>query len=315
MKSALAKLGLVLTGLALVLILGEGAARLYYLVAWKVPFFDQLRIRRKHEFGWEGRRVFGPLDTQRFRVLVVGDSMTHGLGISDADLYSSVLGRRLNVEVFTYGGGGYGTLQEYLVVDHYLPIVRPDLVVVQVSFNDFINNSFELERASWLNNNLAIRPYLEGGRIRYRFPSRLGRAASQSRLLYWFAMDSARVAVGLTSKGLLYTVEDDIGPAFAPFQRAIATTEEIFAKLKARVEPIPLLVFAADGPVPYWNQILARQHIPFYDGVPGAIVSEERRLGASLRPDGAHWNVRGHAVAGQDLAGWLVRQEYVGPRR
>ena len=92
--------------------------------------------------------------------------------------------RRLNVEVFAYGGSGYGTLQESLVVDHYLPIVRPDLVLLQVSYNDFINNSFELERASYYNNNFLLRPYLEGDRIRRRFPSRLGGAAGYSRLAY-----------------------------------------------------------------------------------------------------------------------------------
>ena len=73
--------------------------------------------------------------------------------------------RLLDVEVFMYAGPGYGTLQEYLALDRYLPEVRPDLVLVQLCRNDAVNNLWALERSSYLNNNLMVRPYLEGERI------------------------------------------------------------------------------------------------------------------------------------------------------
>jgi hypothetical protein len=322
MNVALARIGLVVFGLVMTLGIGEAAARVYYKLAWDIDFFQALTIRRDSEFGWEGRVVFGDLNTHRRRLLVVGDSMTFGTGVLDADLYSSVLGRQLNMETFTYGGAGYGTLQEYMVVDHYLPIVRPALVLLQVSFNDFINNSFELERGSWLNNNLAIRPYLEaadlvtgqGERIRYRFPSSLGRAASQSRLMYWFAMDTSRVTATLAAKDVLYTVESDMteqsGRAFRAFQKSLATTETIIGKMKSRLGSIPLVVFAADNGTGYWQAILQRQEVPFFDGVATAIEQAERQ-GSSVRPDGAHWDTRGHRIAGQTLAKWLAEQRMV----
>jgi lysophospholipase L1-like esterase len=308
LKFAFVKIGLAVGALMFTLLLGEVIARVYYRAAYGVSLFGN--IRRDHEFGWEGRRVFGDPQTRRFRLLVVGDSMTNGAGVPDADLYSSVLGRRLDVEVFTYGGGGYGTLQEYLVVNHYLPIVRPDLVVLQVSYNDLINNSLELERASYFNNNFAIRPYLEGDRIRYHSPSRLARAASRSRLTYWCVMNGSRVAATLATKGLLHSVEIDMeqGLTFEPLRRAAATTETLVAKLKARLGPVPLVAFAADH-ARYWPGILQHQHVPFFDGVPSAIENTERVLGASVRPDGAHWDVRGHRVVGEVLAPWIAEMQ------
>jgi hypothetical protein len=306
LRLTLAKLSLAVCSVIFVLLLGEVAARGYFRAVQRVPFF-QARTWRDHEFGWEGRRVFGDLQTRRPRVLVVGDSMTNGGGIPDGDLYASVLGRRLNVEVFTYGGSGYGTLQEYLVVDHYLPIVRPDLVLLQVSFNDLINNSFELEGASYQNNNFLLRPYLEGDRIRFRFPSRLGRPAGYSRLAYWLAMETSYASVTLVRMKLLHTVELDMhaeGLDFAPLRRAVETTERIIVKLKARLGLVPLLAFTADGdPRGLWEVVLHNQHVESFGRVPAEVVFAERRFGTPMRlADGAHWNLEGHHVVGELLA-------------
>lgn len=308
-RRALAKLSLAVGSLILVFLLGEAAARGYYRAKHRIPFF-QARTWRDHAFGWEGRRVFGDLQTPRPRMLVVGDSMTNGGGIADADLYASVLGRRLNVEVFMYGGSGYGTLQEYLVVDHYEPIVFPDLVLLQVSDNDLINNSFELERASYYNNNFLLRPYLEGDRIRKRFPSRFGGAASYSRLGYWLAMETYFAAVRLVRMEVLHTVEQDMyagGLNFPPLRRALDTTERIIAKLKARLGPVPLIAFTADGePRGLWEIVLRNQGVEFFGRVPTEVVFAERRLGTPMRlPDGAHWNAEGHRVVGELLAEWI----------
>ena len=318
LRRVLAKLSLAVGALIFLVLLGEVAARGYYRVQNRIPLF-QARTWRDHEFGWEGRRVFGDLQTRRPRVLVVGDSMTNGGGIADADLYSSVLGRRLNVEVFTYGGSGYGTLQEYLVVDHYLPIVRPDLVLLQVSYNDFINNSFELERASYHNNNFLLRPYLEGDRIRKRFPSRLGGAAGYSRLAYWLATETSYAAVTLVRMEVLHTVEVDMyagGLNFPPLRRALDTTERIVAKLKARVGPVPLIAFTADGePSGLWEIVLRDQGVEFFGRVPTEVVFAERRLGTPMRlADGAHWNAEGHRVVGELLAEWISGHPSLRPR-
>jgi lysophospholipase L1-like esterase len=315
-KLALTRIALVFAGLTFMLLLGEALARLYFLSIHQIPFFSTRSLTPRHYFGWQGHQTIGDLATTRPRILVVGDSMTHGLGwAQDADMYYATLGRLLNVEVFAYGAPGFGTLQEYLVIDRYVPLVKPDLVLLQTSFNDFINNTWELESASFLNNNLTSRPYLENGRLRYRFPSRYvdyTPLMGHSRLAHILALRVARVFAALSMKGWPYSVERSLHPTFKPLQRSIATTEQIIAMLKTSLGTIPLVAFAADGPDPYWRAILERQGVPFYEGVPPAITAEERRLGTSIRPDGAHWDSRGHRVVGELLAQWIFGQPFPG---
>jgi hypothetical protein len=302
-----ARLGLVAVGLVCALLAGELAARGYYRLARGIPFFGTRAHYEVHPvFGWLGHRVFGDPTTQRKKLLIVGDSMTNGLGVPARQLYFAVLGAALDVEVFAYGGAGYGTLQEYLVVDHYLPTVRPHLVLLQTSDNDFINNAWALERASFYHNNLAVRPYLEGDRIVYRFPSRLGdwsALLSHSRLAYYLVADGALIGATLAGRGWLRSVEEDVrrGVAFPPFREAAATTETLVAKLKARLDAVPLIAFSADDGTAAWRPIFARQAVPFIEDVPARIRDAEAR-GLVVRFDGVHWNTEGHRIVGAALA-------------
>lgn len=102
----------------------------------------------------------------------VGDSFTHAVDASSEDTYYGVLQKKLPIEVFAYGGGGYGTLQEHLIIDRFFYLIKPDIVIVQFSSNDFANNSVEFERGSSDNNN-RFRPYLMPDRnIRSAYPAR-----------------------------------------------------------------------------------------------------------------------------------------------
>lgn len=310
-----AKLSFVAFGLLAFALLGEIAARTYYSAVHDAPFWgpiDQL----DPALGWEGRRVFGDPGTSRRRLLVLGDSMTAGRGVADADLYPTVLGALLGVEVFAYGGGGYGTLQERLVLERYLPQVKPDLVLLQVTSNDFTNNSHALERASYTNANMRVRPYLEGDTVVWRFPSRIepmGWLTAHSRLAYRVVMDAAQAGAVLNRHGLLRGSDDEVavrGLGWPPFREAVATTERILSTMQARLGTTRLFVFTADDPQPpyldTWRAICARQGVPLFDAIPARIVAEERALGASIRPDGAHWDPRGHRLVAAMLARWLA---------
>ena len=77
--------------------------------------------------------------------------------------------------------------------------------------------------------------------------------------------------------------------------------------LKHRVR---LVVFVGDESPPYSEfrrPICLRQDITFLADVLRTIVDEERRLGASIHPDGAHWNARRHEVVGHFLERWVSR--------
>jgi carbamoyltransferase len=97
---------------------GDGGA---YLV--KV---NQAGFRCNHEFT-PGR------SSDRFRVLLFGDSYTAGDGVSNKDRYGDLLERMLpGVEVFNYGLSGTGTDQQYLIWREMAQGIEHDLVVVGV---------------------------------------------------------------------------------------------------------------------------------------------------------------------------------------
>jgi len=301
------KAGLVALGLAVVLLLGEVAARVTWWWRYGTPITASIRSLHRGDrlLGWEGRRVFGDPESPRPKVLIVGDSVTDGLGVPPDQMYYARLGQRLGVEIFAYGGAGYGTLQELMVVEQELPGVRPHLVVLQTSSNDVINNSWGLESTSHHNNNLAVRPYLVGERIVYRFPSRLGNYSAllaHSRLAYAIAHDTARLGSQFAALGLLWTSENRLGDGVADpvFEAALATTDRLVARLKSRVEPLPLIAFAADE-APYFRTIFARRGVPYLETVPRRIAEAEAQ-GRRVKFDGWHWNAEGQEIAAAALA-------------
>jgi lysophospholipase L1-like esterase len=315
------RLALALTGLLLLAAVGELAARVYYRLAHGVPLLATMYLRGDTSFGWEGRQWDGGPAYPRYRIMILGDSITDGMGATDpAGMYYAVLGRRLEAYVWAYGGAGYGTLQEAMVLDRALSTVRPDLVLLQATSNDFINNTWPLERDSYYNTNLMVRPYAVGEHVVFRFPSRLGvlyPVMAHSRLAYRLVMDTTKVGAALAARGVFRSAEDEIqarGLAYGPFRESVAVTERLIGWMQARLGPVPLVVFAADDPSPYvdqWRALLKRRDVPFIEDVARA-VREGEAQGTPLRFDGAHWNAAGHTLSGTVLARRLA--EYLPPR-
>ena len=85
--------------------------------------------------------------SERYRILLIGDSYTFGYGVSQKDTFGSVLERLLNegesegrgVEVINAGVSAYGTAQEWLWLRELLPQLRPDLVVLSI----FVGNDVQ----------------------------------------------------------------------------------------------------------------------------------------------------------------------------
>ena len=109
--------GILLTTIMLLFLAGEVAGRIYHRVVYGIPLRVPMTVYLDRGLGWGGKQAFWNPDTSRFKILVVGDSFTHGLEVPKDQMYYSALGRALNAEIFAYGGGGYGTLQELLVAD------------------------------------------------------------------------------------------------------------------------------------------------------------------------------------------------------
>ncbi|OGW74633.1 MAG: hypothetical protein A2Z72_06215 [Omnitrophica bacterium RBG_13_46_9] len=168
-------ISLLFMSLMCLLVISEITYRLYQRFTRGTPFAMSINMFSDRQLGWKGKKVFGDTKSVKYKIFVVGDSVTNGYGVEEKNMYYSIIGKELDAEIFVYGGRGYGTLQEYMVIDRYFDEINPDLVILQTYGNDFINNLWELETASFFNKNLMIRPYLINGKFEYRFPKFLGR--------------------------------------------------------------------------------------------------------------------------------------------
>ena len=291
-------------------IAAEVLVRIYYKFSRNVPFTKSVWDFYDKELGWKGKVVFGDKLATKQKIFFIGDSFTYGCGVEEEYMYYSVVAKNLNIETFVYGGPGYGTLQEYMVLDRYIDQIKPDLIVLQVCNNDLTNNLWELESKSLYNNDLMIRPYLIDGKVQYLYPKFPGKLKmllfSHSRLLYLLGYNIEKFIAGLAKKGILHTIEKDIadkGIYLENLQKAVVITNTIVAKMKERAGEIPIVSFVVNkGSIEYFRNIFQANNIEFIEDVPQAIY-ENSLKGAKLTiPGDTHWNEGGHKVCGDILS-------------
>lgn len=82
----------------------------------------------------------------RFRIAVIGDSITFGIGVQEEETYSAILGKGLRalgipVEVYNFGVGGYNTIQEQEILSKQVLKYSPDILILGYALNDADPNS------------------------------------------------------------------------------------------------------------------------------------------------------------------------------
>ena len=87
--------------------------------------------------GWRRPQPSPPPDAPR-RVLVLGDSFTWGWGVDQGQVFTDLLQARLapRVAVYNRGVNGFGTAQEYLLLERELAEAHYDVVLVMFFLND-----------------------------------------------------------------------------------------------------------------------------------------------------------------------------------
>ena len=255
-------------------------------------------VQREHGFRlWEAPR------TDRKRLLVIGDSFTEAVQVSNDKTYYALLQQHLGDkwQVFSYGMGGYGTLQEFLVMDRHWDEIRPDAIIWQWCSNDFCNNLFAWENRSKENYQIIPRPYLENGQIVLRCPNEVPLLSFHSRLYPWlwirFYSRFHRPA----------KAEVDLPRADSPlFLQAVHVTSEILDLSRKRLAGIPVFVFVAGDDEPQKSAFrqLAQQHgFILLEGVNEQLKKKEAEgvfvwAHATI---GGHWSEEGHAVVAESL--------------
>ena len=256
---------------------------------------------KTNQFGF---RTFGSLKSQtKPKVLFIGDSYTHAVEVSNSKLFYNILADTLSFDCFAYGSAGYGNLQEYLILDLYIDKINPDIIILQLCSNDFIDNYAELELAS----NYKIgkkRPYLTSkGEIVYTTPvPTLEKIKGYSTFVYFIG----KKIENIRNKFEFSSVEPaekrivDKGREFALFDHAADITELILQRFKERIpDKTRFLVFDSDHYQPQYDEfkvMCQKNNIQYIENV-GINVKKAQINGAIVRShDGYHWNEAGHQI-------------------
>lgn len=260
-----------------------------------------------------GFRVFGDINTDKTKIFIIGDSFTHGHCVSDGSMYYDYLKEYSNnIEIFAYGGGGYGSLQEYMILDNYYDMIKPDIVLWQFCSNDIINNVHELESASFRNNNHMVRPYyVKEGQIEWLYPKQdFGWIYNVIQSSYLLRKLSIRLNILKAEK--VGSIEDELSENHPLFIKAAKTTSEIMYLVRKRVGNNPIVAFSVDYPKWLGNtysDICNKYGICHIHSIPEA-VKEAKESG--LRVDGSpydsHWNNVGHSIAGKIIFDYLIQR-------
>ncbi len=328
------KFFILLFNLLLLLFLGEVASRLFPTLFDKPPPFNTAILddtlgwcqkpnykfkgtqytlgkkpyKVKLNFQENGFRCFpkaseGPDTTMK--VLVIGDSFTQAVEVSDGQQFYSYLDS--NFQVFAYGMAGYGTLQEKLILEKYFNQIQPDYVILQFCSNDFIDNNYNLEQGASYRVGLR-RPYLAAdGKITYKSPlPYFEQQINRSKFLKFVYEKFLRIKLKLGFKNT-QSSEFHIasnGQAYAPFKNSIKTTKSLLSEIKSLIYPsAQLIVMAADSFQPQDQTIqqicesIDISFIPF----PGLKMESAQIDQEIFTADGFHWTPYGHRIIGQNL--------------
>jgi lysophospholipase L1-like esterase len=123
--------------------------------------FGKISVNSK---GFRGKEFSEKKETNTFRIITIGDSCTMGVGIADDETYASVLESILNknnrfsrnYEVINAGVAGYSSLQGLRYLKAELIKYKPDVITIQLGFNDYLYTIGPTDKDIVESNHVAI---------------------------------------------------------------------------------------------------------------------------------------------------------------
>jgi lysophospholipase L1-like esterase len=253
------------------------------------------------------------------RLLVLGDSFTWGWGVSQGQVFTDLLQAALPATVAVYNRGvvGFGTGQEYLLLQREFAARAYDAVVLMFFINDLADN---------IDGKEGHRPYFEvvDGHLHPRNQP----AVAQNSPVEQFLKEHSRAyrfvdfEVGMLKRRFAGEAADERGyreaaavdfhdlPGYAVTARLLGAIRRLTCEHGARF----LLVyipqrseFEADAPLPYVRSVHAmiddiarREGIPLLDLSPR--FQQQAKAGKQLiYAVDAHWTPAGHRLAADVL--------------
>jgi hypothetical protein len=261
-----------------------------------------------------GFRRFGDVNTRKTKIFVIGDSFTQCARVSDGGTYYDYLhDQDRNIDIFAYGCGGYGSLQEYMVLNTFLDMIKPDIILWQFCDNDLFDNSYDLASVS-LHGQHMTRPYYDNGRIAWLYPKRnFGFLYGLVQSSYLLRMLDIKLDI---LKGELVGSADNLSLHNPLVEKAVNTTSVIMSLVKKRAGDVPVVAFLATDN-PKWlgdafPDICRRAAIHYVQGIPEAVQNAKLHgVVVDGSPYDSHWNNTGNAIAGRMLLSYLIKHKMI----
>lgn len=263
-----------------------------------------------------GFRQFGDVHSTRKKLLVIGDSQTLSVKVSDGDTYQEYIAKEGDFELFAYGGGGYGSLQEYMILDRYYDEIKPDIVLWQFCSNDLHNNLFELESSSWKRNNHMIRPYLVEGEIVYLYPH----PSWVYRNIFRHSKLIKLIGVNINAIFWHHGSEQEVlDKSNWMIQKSINVTSAIMSRVREKAKQSKVFAFSAcSRHYPKINMdnlfsdIAETNKLIYIHGITAAInTAQGKGVRVNGLPEDAHWNAEGNKIAGKVILDFLMSYESI----
>ncbi|MEM1217245.1 MAG: SGNH/GDSL hydrolase family protein [Bacteroidota bacterium] len=260
-----------------------------------------------------GFKAYGNPKGERPKVFFIGDSYTASVEVSNDSSFFNLIGDSLDIEVFAYGHAGYGTLQQLLILEQYIPIIQPDLVVWQNCTNDFKDNCAALERISYYNVKQR-RPYLDAdGKVVYIRPVSAWYVLGEYSAFVRFIHDRWR---GYRQRNYAHEIGENRvqaqGRSFDLYQQSIDRTTLTLERYLAGVgKAVPTIGFVADDYKPEsedMSAIFASVGIPYTSAPIDALGTAKQRGEKVHSGDGFHWKENGHRIVAASLLPFIAKQ-------
>jgi lysophospholipase L1-like esterase len=282
--------------------------------------FTHDKPARINALGFRGAEIESPKPEGRFRIVVMGDSVTFGNGVGDEQTYPAQLARKLGeasshtVEVINAGIPGYDTWQHALLLEEVVLLLDPDLVLLGFYENDItqrpedirpvINERGESPRiglGAWLGDRWIF--LLKKSRVLL-----LAREAYDRARARWFPSYGAAVRKALLNGNRHPALE-------AGWKEVDHSLHQMSALLKREEVPFRVVVFpmpeqvwsTATNNASYQARLQAitnQMAVPTLDLLPAfrAAVADGRAL---YIPWDWHPNPEGHRVAAEAIEAFI----------
>jgi GDSL-like lipase/acylhydrolase family protein len=252
---------------------------------------------RHNALGFRDREI--PPKSNRYRIVVVGDSFTWGQGVEERDRFSNLIEQSLGAqyEVFNFGRPG-NNMPEHLEVLAQALTVAPHFVLLQLYINDFETVAMERPQP---------KPLL---------PDAWDRTLEQSSILYDLARNqwnTIQEKIGITDSYARYMERNLRDPNSLNARLAYGQLAEFFERARgAKVGAGSVLFPAPDALGPYGRgypfgylhdgvrRICAEQQVPCLDLLPFySTIADPKTLWVS--PFDAHPNAVSHRRAAEEI--------------